>query len=320
MCLYPRLIKNRKYLPNKKNGGQAPPVIDERTRWVPVGCQNCIECRKQKARQWQARLTEDIKHNKNGKFITLTFSNEAILKLSENIKNAEGYQLDNAIATKAVRLFLERWRKEHKKSVRHWLVTELGHEGTENIHLHGIIWTDTPEKIERIWSYGYIWQGQYVTTRTINYMTKYVTKIDADHKYYNSIILTSPGIGNGYINTINSRLNRYKPEKTQETYRTNTGTKIALPTYWRNKIYTEEQREKLWIEKLDKQERYILGQKISIKETDEIYNKLLKVAQAKNKKLGYGSDEKNWSEEQYEIERRNLKNEERRKKARENFF
>ena len=29
-------------------------------------------------------------------------------------------------ATRAVRFFLERWRKEYKKSLRHWLVTEIG--------------------------------------------------------------------------------------------------------------------------------------------------------------------------------------------------
>ena len=85
MCLYPTLIKNRKYVANKKNGGIPPPVPDERVKWVAVGCQQCIECRGQKAREWQVRLEEDIKHNKNGKFITFTFSNEAILHLKETI-------------------------------------------------------------------------------------------------------------------------------------------------------------------------------------------------------------------------------------------
>ena len=30
-----------------------------------------------------------------------------------------------------------------------------------------------------------------------------------------------------------------------ETYRTSTGHKIAMPIYWRNKIYNDEEREKL---------------------------------------------------------------------------
>ena len=87
MCLYPKLIKNRKYTANKKNGGEIPPVSDQRTLWVPVGCGNCMECRKQKAREWQVRLLEDIRHNKNGIFVTLTFDNENYTKLYNEIKN-----------------------------------------------------------------------------------------------------------------------------------------------------------------------------------------------------------------------------------------
>ena len=38
MCLFPKLIKNRKYITNKKNGGVIPAIIDNRTMMVPVGC------------------------------------------------------------------------------------------------------------------------------------------------------------------------------------------------------------------------------------------------------------------------------------------
>ena len=33
MCLYPKLIKNRRYVPNKKNGGVPPQCPDERLRY-----------------------------------------------------------------------------------------------------------------------------------------------------------------------------------------------------------------------------------------------------------------------------------------------
>ena len=71
MCLNPSYIKNRKYLPNKKNGGVVPPVSDMRVLYVPVGCGVCIECKKQKSRQWQIRLKEDIKRYKNPVLSTL---------------------------------------------------------------------------------------------------------------------------------------------------------------------------------------------------------------------------------------------------------
>ena len=143
MCLYPTLIRNRKYSKNQKNGGNVPPLPDPRVAWVPIGCQQCIECKTQKARSWTARLLEHIKTRRNGKFITLTFTNEHYHDLSTKITNSKGaLHLDNEIATYAMRKFLERWRKHTGKSLEHWFVTELGHEGTENIHLHGIIWTN----------------------------------------------------------------------------------------------------------------------------------------------------------------------------------
>ena len=126
MCLFPKLIANPKYKKNKKNGGVIPPISDERAKMVPIGCQMCIECKKQKAREWQVRLQEDIKTHKNGKFITLTFSDEKLEKLKQEVLSKydiEGYTLQNAIATHAVRMFLERWRKKYKKSIRQWLIS-----------------------------------------------------------------------------------------------------------------------------------------------------------------------------------------------------
>ena len=80
-----------------------------------------------KARDWNVRLHEEIRHSNNGVFVTLTLSNESYAELSKDFK-IEGYELDNEIITKAVRRFLERWRKKYKKSVKHWLITELGHQ------------------------------------------------------------------------------------------------------------------------------------------------------------------------------------------------
>ena len=159
MCLYPKIIMNPKYKENKKNGGIIPPIFDRRVLYLPIGCGGCIECTKKKSIEWKVRLYEDVKYNTNGKFITLTFSNESYTKLYKEIKRENelnGYTLDNAIATLAVRRFLERWRKKYKVSVRHWLITELGHNGSENIHLHGIIWTDDVQEIENIWKYGWV--------------------------------------------------------------------------------------------------------------------------------------------------------------------
>lgn len=307
MCLYPKLIINKKYIANKKNGGNVPPLKDQRTKYVPVGCGKCIECKQMKGREWKVRLFEEIKHDKECLFVTFTFSNESLNEIKDIIsKNAKGYVYENQIATIAVRRFLERWRKKHKKSLKHWLITELG-ERNDRIHLHGIVWTNEIEDVKKIWKYGNVWVGEYVNEKTINYIIKYIMKNDEKHKDYNSKILTSSGIGRGYFNRRDWKRNKYKENETLETYRTSQGIKINLPIYYRNKIYSEEEREKLWIEKLDKQERWILGMKIDISEGDDEYYKVLKEAREKNKRLGYGSDEKNWDEEYYKSQQKKLK-------------
>ena len=314
MCLYPKLIKNRKYVANKKNKGVIPAANDKRVLYVPVGCGKCMECRKQKARQWQVRLQEDIRVNKNAKFVTYTFSEIELQKLDNEIKGLKGYDRDNEICRLAVRRYTERWRKKYGKTLRHWLVTELGHQNTERVHMHGIVWTDERKDIKEIWKYGSVWIGDYVSAKTINYIVKYVNKVDEKHKEYNSKIYTSKGIGRNYMERRDAERNKYKPEGTIETYKTRQGIEIALPIYYRNKIYKDEEKEALWLEKLDEGIRWVNGIKVDIKEGEEEYYKLLEQERKKNKRLGYGDDSRNWELKKYENERRNLKKLERLEK------
>lgn len=307
MCLYPRFTYNPKYKRNNKNGWEAPKLKDGRLLYVPIECKECIECRKNKAREWHARLMEDIKVNKNGIFVTLTFSNESLKKLSKDVKGRTDWETQNMIATRAVRLFLERWRKHTSKSPRHWLITELGHKNTERIHLHGIIWTNEKWRIKEHWQYGWIWDGNkknekienYVNGRTASYITKYITKQDLDHVGYRPVILNSAGIGRAYTDGYNSKTNAYKPGETDEAYRTESGHKIKLPIYWRNKIYSEEERELLWIEKLDKKQRWVCGEKIDISKNTIEYYKTVEYYRKLQAGLGYRKTQA-WNKTQYD--------------------
>ena len=313
MCLYSKTIKNRRYIANKKNKGIVPQPVDERLRFVEADCGNCIECRQEKSREWQIRLNEDIKTHKNGQFVTLTFSNQEIAKLYKEIKNLTGYNLDNKVATLAVRRFLERYRKHHKKSIRHWLITELGHNGTKNIHLHGILFTnETLDTIEKYWKYGWIWKGEeqsdgkllnYVNQATIGYITKYITKRDEENKTYKPKILATAGMGQNYLKSEDVKRNKYNGKETRQYYKTTTGHKIALPKYWRRKIYTEEEREKLTLQSLDENTIWICGEKIDRRNEKEYFG-VLKHYRNLNIELGYGTDEKNIELQDEERERR----------------
>ena len=118
---------------------------------------------------------------------------------------------------------------------------------------------------------------------------------------------TSPGIGANYIKNYNSQLNKFKGQETNETYRTQTGHKIALPTYWRNKLYNDQEREALWIQKLNKQERWVGGERIDISKGDQEYYETLEWYRKRNQELGFGTGKINWTRQQYEEERRQAK-------------
>lgn len=300
MCLYPRLIKNPRYRVTKGKYDFGT-VTDWRMKYVPIGCGNCIECREQKSREWQTRLHEEIKNNKYAYFVTLTFSNEALEKLMQKYETGE----TNAVAVAAIRLFLERWRKKYKKSIRHWLITELGHENTERIHIHGILFTEQPltnEELTKIWSYGRTDTGKYCNARSINYIVKYVTKIDQDHKNFKPEIICSPGIGENYTKKpFNRKLHKFNGKNTNEIYTLTDGTQIALPIYYRNKFWSEKERNELWMHKLDKQKRYIRGIEIDISKNEDRYYSVLKEQQQDNIKLGYGSTKDEWKKKDYNI-------------------
>ena len=115
--------------------------------------------------------------------------------------------------------------------------------------MHGIIFTNKrKEEISEIWEYGFTWnesEKRKVGEDTVNYIIKYIGKTDKDHPNYTSKVLTSSGIGKGYIKSENFKNNKYKEKGTNTTYRTRTGHKINLNNYYRNKAYSEEEREKL---------------------------------------------------------------------------
>lgn len=296
MCLYPRLILNKRYLPNKKNNYNPPKLEDNRMKYVAIACGECLECRKKKANEWQARIKEENKYQKNGKFVTFTFSDEAIYNLIEEL---EGDMDPNEIAKLAIRRFTERWRKENKKTCRHFFVPELGQNSTERLHLHGIIWTDkNNDYILKKWKYGFGFVG-YCDERTTNYITKYITKFDIKHEDFQPKVFASKGIGKTYINN-NAWKHKFNKEETREYYIDEKGKKKGLPIYWRNLLWNENERNKLWCYKLDKEERYIFGTKYDVSSTEKLMDflKCLKTAQEFNEKLGFKPKEK-WEKKSY---------------------
>ena len=276
MCLYPKLIPNPKYRTSKKRGYYKPSPHDARLNYVPVACGKCYECRKKKARDIDTLLARED-------FIG-------------GLIREYGFSDENNIATLALRKFLERCRKKTGKSLKHWCVTELG-EDRGRIHLHGIFFGNNAAELAlEKWRYGYIFIGNFVNEKTINYISKYMLKDDLNNREFTGKVLTSAGMGKQYFERGDWKFNKYNGKDTREYYVFKNGTKAMMPRYYRDKIYNEEEKELLWLQKLDKGDTWVMGERCKI--DSEEYKNLLSYYREQAKQL-HGDNIALWKEKQY---------------------
>ena len=111
-------------------------------------------------------MSEEMRNNPSAIFFTGTFTDKRIEQLSRK------YGIDkenvNEIATKEVRLFLERIRQTNreKKSIKHWIVTEKGHTNTRRIHIHGIFWNPINQERVQALEHPMFWKLLMMNVRT----------------------------------------------------------------------------------------------------------------------------------------------------------
>lgn len=263
-----------------------------------------------------------------GYMVTFTYSDESIEYLQNKYWPERDDVTDNELVVKSVRLFKENWRKHTGRAPKIWLISEHGHKDTERIHLHGILFTEinimedhtnihgdplnttngkgtrsTTSLLAKIWGRGMVHTGTHCDMGTINYIMKYVTKRDKDHPGYVPKILPSNGIGADYIQQpgIKER-HKFKEEKTCTKYKALTGHEYGLPTYYKRKLWNDEERIKLWMHLIDKNERWVLGTRIDISKSDTEYWSALSHAQHLNIQWGYASP-KEWKKLKYRAQR-----------------
>lgn len=238
-CPYSRRIRNRRYTANKKNGGNVPELKDSRLEGVDIGCGICPECRKRRGQEWSRRLRDEIGNSKDAFFITLSVTDEVI-----NMMTPEEQADVNLAARIMIRKWLERVRKHTKKSVKHWLIAEIGQQATERIHLHGVVWTDDILLLMRCWGLGNTWWDWARGEITANYVSKYITKPDEKNTHFKPRVFASAGIGMKYVDKVR-RVCRFNGKDTIRYRRNSSGLRESLPTYVKRKIWTDEEREEL---------------------------------------------------------------------------
>ena len=113
-----------------------------------------------------------------------------------------------------------------------------GHTNTRRIHLHGLFYAregQTKWQLTKLlyenWIDGYKYYGRYVNEKTINYVSKYMTKKDEDNPDYISIVLSSKGLGSNYVKK-NQLKHKWDGEETIITYKAHNGQDLPLPRYY----------------------------------------------------------------------------------------
>lgn len=275
MCTRPKIIKNPRYRASRKNKWSPPECDDERKRYIPVPCGECEECCRARSSAWRVRIAEEVRVHPESRFVTLTFNEEELDKLIKEVGNEP-----DAIFRLAVHRFRERYRAGEGKSIRYVLISELGHKGTERLHLHGVI--NDVRDLGKYWKYGFVYVGYSMNDRCINYIVKYIMKRDS--RGYKSRVLCSNGIGSG------KKIRKGEGDTPEEEgYTLKNGRKVAMPEYYRRKMYTEEQRNNMWTRRLDEGTRFVGG--VKIKDADgenyDLYERTREYYDKRSVSLGY---------------------------------
>nr|QJB19835.1 MAG: replication initiator protein [Microvirus sp.] len=202
--------------------------VNVRGNYVDVPCGRCYPCMSNKRNQWSFRLAQQLKNSKSAYFVTLTYSDEC-------------KPLDGCLNKREIQLFLKRLRKDwHIDGLKYYLVGEYGPK-THRPHYHVIFFNLPPDpenKLISSWKHGFVSVGQ-VNSASIHYTTKYlITKHDAPKHLTAPFMLVSKGMGECYL----AESGMFHIENQQFYSTVDGGNKIPLSSYYKNKIFTKEER------------------------------------------------------------------------------
>lgn len=228
-------------------------VKDERGYPFPVPCGKCQPCFARRVSGWSKRLMEEEKDAILSWFVTLTYDNDHV-PLTKN-----GFM---TLVKKDVQDFMKRLRYYSPKGVKikYYAAGEYGSD-TMRPHYHIILFNAQPDHIDRAWcengqTIGNVYYGN-VQEASVGYTLKYISKKGKIpmHKRDDrqpEFSLSSTKLGAKYID----RMGKWHEEDIMNRMYCNIedGKKIAMPRYYKDKLYTKEQREHIGSTLAGKQE------------------------------------------------------------------
>lgn len=205
---------------------------------IPVPCGKCPYCLQRRANNWIFRCQEQTKVSKNVRFVTLTYANENLSKTKKGFKN---------LVKKDLQDFHKRLRHHNRirgnlRNIKYFAVGEYG-SLTHRPHYHGIYFNSLDQAFFDAWKYGRI-DIQPASNATVAYVAKYINKgktipkFDGDDRQ-KEFQLFSKGLG---INYLTEQTIKYHQDDPNRLFCYVDGYKKALPRYFKDKIFTTEQK------------------------------------------------------------------------------
>lgn len=210
---------------------------------MPFPCGKCPSCRKRRTSGWSFRLVKEGERSKSALFITLTYDTEYV-PITNN-----GYM---SLDLKDLQKFFKRLRKLTDEKLKYYAVGEYG-STKKRPHYHIILFNANQEHVKRAWALNNHTIGNYhignVSAASIGYTLKYMSKKQQIPQHKNDdrikeFSVMSKGLGSNYLT--NAMIKWHKQLIEQRMYvPIEDGKKIAMPRYYKDKIYNEEEKGKI---------------------------------------------------------------------------
>lgn len=206
-----------------------------------VPCGKCNFCLQSRRLDWTFRIAQEWKVSSTSYFLTMTYEDEQL-----------PHRIDSHLPTLVKEhhvLFMKRLRKWNPIPIRFYMVGEYGTE-TQRPHYHYIIFNlvdDVVSQIDMIWQLGFV-RVDKVAFASIHYVTKYHVNRFGDYKGRDPpfcAMSRRPGIGTNYLRT---HLHWHRVD--MKNYVQVNGILGRLPRFYKEKIFTDLERQRLAIEAL----------------------------------------------------------------------
>lgn len=209
---------------------------------VPVPCGRCPPCKKRRVDSWVFRLMQHTKVEKHCHFVTITYDTRHV-PISPN-----GFM---TLRKSDLQKFWKRLRKANPNwQIKYYACGEYGSKNRRP-HFHAIVFgVPDSSAYARAWTIdgeqlGAIHVG-VVTRDSIAYTMKYIDKDRMPRQHarddrHPEFSVCSKGLGENYLTS--SVVSYHKADLTRLYATTEGGYRIALPRYYRERIYDKYEKK-----------------------------------------------------------------------------